>query len=290
MKKYYEKFHLVEINRTFYEYPRMSTVAGWREKAPSNFEFTVKAHQSISHKFRFELEPSLRAFEQMKEICKTLKARILLIQTPGSLRPDKLGDAERFFRKISREGLSIVWETRGPAWEASNIREKLRETLREVGVSHVTDPFVAMPAYMSDVAYFRLHGLGKRLYYYQYTDTELRKLYELIKPLDAEGKTVYVLFNNLAMFDDGVRFMRYIETGKFPSLTGAVGLESIKKVVQKTRYPTTKGLLIKRLGWRLVELEKDRQVRLEELLGALPSKSYAGAEEVLRELKGLHKL
>jgi hypothetical protein len=226
----------------------------------------------------------------MKEICKTLKARILLIQTPGSLRPDKLGDAERFFRKISRGGLCIVWETRGPAWETPDIRRKLTETLREVEVSHVTDPFVTMPAYMSDVAYFRLHGLGKRLYYYQYTNIELRKLYEIIKPLDAKGKMVYVLFNNLAMFDDGVRFMRYIETGKFPSLRGAVGLESVKSVVQKTRYPTTKGLLIKRLGWRLVELEKDRQIRLEELLEALPSKTFTGADEVLRELKGLHDL
>jgi uncharacterized protein YecE (DUF72 family) len=288
MKKYYEKFQLVEINRTFYEYPKMSTVVGWREKAPSNFEFTVKAHQSISHKFRFELEPSLKAFEQMKEICKALETRILLIQTPGSLRPDKLGDAERFFRKISREDLCIVWETRGPAWETPDIREKLAETLREVEVCHVTDPFVIMPAYMGSVAYFRLHGLGKRLYYYQYTDAELRKLYEIIKPIEAEGRAVYVLFNNLAMFDDGVRFMYYVETGKLPSLTGAVGFESIRKVIEKTRYPTTKGLLIKRLGWRLVELERDRQIRLEELLGSLPQKSYTEAEEVLRELERLH--
>jgi uncharacterized protein YecE (DUF72 family) len=285
MKKYYEKFRLVEINRTFYEYPRMTTVAGWREKAPSDFEFTVKAHQDISHKFRFEIEPSVKAFERMTEICKTLQARILLIQTPGSFRPNNLDEAEKFFEKVKREDLCVVWETRGPAWENQNVKEKLTETLQRLNVPHVTDPFVAMPAYTSDVAYFRLHGLGKRLYYYQYTDDELKKLYETVKPLEAKGKTVYVLFNNLAMFDDGARFMNYIETGKFPSLTGAVGLESIKNVVRKTRYPTTKSLLLKRLGWRLVEPEEGKQTRLEEILKNLPSKSYKDVEEVLRELK-----
>jgi uncharacterized protein YecE (DUF72 family) len=287
MKRYYEKFRLVEINRTFYEYPKMSTVARWREKAPPNFEFTVKAYQGISHKFRFELQPSIKAFEQMKEICKTLKAHILLIQTPASLRPDKLGDVGRFFKKISRDGLVIVWETRGPAWEMPSIREELAETLQELDVPHVTDPFRAMPVYTSDVAYFRLHGLGKRLYYYQFTDEELKRLHELVKPLEAEDKEVYVLFNNLAMFNDAIRFMHFTETGSFLSLTGAVGLESVKTVIQKTRYPTTKALLLKRLGWRLVELEEGKQTRLNELLRNLPAKSYESIEEVLRELRKL---
>lgn len=285
MKRYYEKFQLVEINRTFYEYPKMSTVAGWRERAPADFEFTVKAHQEISHKFKFELKPSIKAFMQMMEICKSLRARVLLIQTPASFRPDKLGEAHRFFKKVNRENLCIVWETRGPAWEAPDVQKKLAEILREVNVPHVTDPFVASPFYTSDIAYFRLHGLGKRLYYYQYTDEELRKLYETIKPLNAKDKVIYVLFNNLAMFDDAIRFMHYLKTGSFLSLTGAIGLESIKIVIQKTRYPITKSLLLKRLGWRLVEWEKGRQVRLEELLRNLPSKSYADVNEVLQELK-----
>jgi uncharacterized protein YecE (DUF72 family) len=285
MKRYYEQFRLVEINRTFYEYPKIPTVARWREKAPSDFEFTVKSHQSISHKFRFELEPSIKAFEQMKKICETLKARVLLIQTPGSLRPDRLSDAEEFFRKISREDLRIVWETRGPAWEMPSIQEKLSESLRELDVSHVTDPFRTMPVYTSDVVYFRLHGLGKRLYYYQYSDKELKRLCELVRPYEAEGKEVYVLFNNLAMFTDGMRFLRFMETGSFPSLTGATGLESVKSVVQKTRYPTTKSLLLKRLGWRLIELEKGKQTRLNDLLKKLPSKSFENVDEVLQELR-----
>jgi len=285
MKKYYESFSLVELNCTFYEYPRMSTVAGWREKAPQDFEFTVKAHQDITHKFRFEMQPSLTAFETMKQICQTLKARILLIQTPGSFRPDKLGDAEEFLSKIKRDNLVVVWETRGSAWDTLEVREKLAESLEALNVVHVTDPFKMLPVYIRNLAYFRLHGLGKQLYYYQFTDDELKQLRKLVQPFERDGKEVYVLFNNLAMFDDAVRFMHYVKTGSFLSLTGAVGIDSVRKVIEKVRYPVTKSILSERLGWRLVELDKGKQTRLEELLKPLVSKSYGNVEEVLQEIE-----
>ncbi|KPV63919.1 MAG: hypothetical protein AOA65_1165 [Candidatus Bathyarchaeota archaeon BA1] len=284
MKRYHESFRLVELNNTFYQYPKISTVVGWRKKAPEGFEFTVKAHQDISHKFRLKAEPSLKAFEQMKQICKALGARILLIQTPGSVRPDRLEDAYRFFIKIDREDLVIVWETRGPSWDEPSVREKLAKMLQELDVPHITDPFRAMPTYTGNVAYFRLHGLGAQMYYYQYNDEELRRLYELIKPMEEDGKDVYVLFNNLSMFDDGLRFMRYLETGRFPSLTGAVGLGSVKSVMEKTRYPATKSVLLKKLGWKLVEVEEGKQIRLSELLKEAPPKTYRSVEEVLQEI------
>jgi len=286
MKKYYENFSLVELNRTFYEYPRMATVVGWREKAPPEFEFTVKAHQDISHRFKFEPEPSLRAFETMKQICQTLEARILLIQTPGSFRPDKLQEAEKFLGKIQRNGLVVVWETRGTAWDQPDVRKTLADSLKKLNVAHVTDPFKTLPVYTNQVAYFRLHGLGKELYYYQHSDNELKQLNRLVEPLERDGKEVYVLFNNLAMFEDAVRFKSYIETDSLPSLTGALGIDSVRKVIEKTRYPVTKSALSKRLGWRLIELEKEKQVKLDELLRQLPpSKSYTNVDEVLQEIR-----
>jgi len=285
MKMYYESFRLVELNCTFYTYPQTSTVVRWREKAPQDFEFTVKAHQDITHKFRFEMELSLPAFETMKQICQTLKARILLIQTPSSFRPDKLSDAEEFLGKIKRDDLVVAWETRGPAWGTPDIRKKLAERLEALSVVHVTDPFKALPVYTENVAYFRLHGLGKQLYYYQYAEDELKQLRRLVQPFEHDGKEVYVLFNNLAMFDDATRFMHYVKTNSFPRLSGAVGMESVRKVVEKIRYPVTKSLLSQRLGWKLVELENGEQTRLEDLLKPITSKSYGSVEEVLREIE-----
>jgi uncharacterized protein YecE (DUF72 family) len=291
MKRYFENYRLVELNSTFYEYPKLETVEGWREKAPGDFEFTVKAHQDISHKAKMKLdETCIKAFEKMKEICRTLNAKILLIQTPGSFRPDKLGEAEKFFANINREDLTLVWETRGPEWEKPEVVGRLRQVLSRLNVVHVTDPFRVLPAYTGQIAYFRLHGLGEELYYYQYTDEELRRLSEIAKNFEAEGKTVYVLFNNLSMFEDGLRFMHYLSSGKFPKVTGAVGLESVKSVIAKTRYPTPKSMLVKKVGWRLVEIEEGKQVRLAELLAELPSKTYKNAEELLNALKTAKKL
>jgi hypothetical protein len=46
-------------------------------------------------------------------------------------------------------------------------------------------------------------------------------------------------------------------------------------------------MLIRKLGWRLVETEQGQQTRLETLLKNLLSKSYNSAGELLTELKTL---
>ena len=286
MKKYFENFSLVELNTTFYQYPRISTVEGWRAKAPENFEFTVKAHQDISHKFRLKSEKEcLEAFEKMKEICNILKAKILLVQTPASLRPGRLEDAKEFFSKIPREDLIVVWETRGPAWDKEEARQRLAELLEKLDIPHVVDPFKNTPVYVGKTAYFRLHGLGERLYYYQYSDDELKRLFNIAREYETKAEEVYVFFNNLSMFDDAIRFKHYIEKGKFPSLTKNVGLESVREVLSKTRYPASKSMLLKKVGWKLVEIEKGRQIRLEDVLREIPSKTYNNIDELMKEIK-----
>lgn len=291
MKKYFEKFSLVELNSTFYQYPRMETVESWRQKAPESFEFAVKAYQDISHKARLKVgETSLEAFERMKQICKALNSKILLVQTPGSFRPDKLGDAERFFESVDREDLVLVWESRGSAWETTEVRERLGYVLEKLDVVHVTDPFRVMPAYTSEIAYFRLHGFGERMYYYQYSDNELRRLKELIKEYEADEKEVYVLFNNLSMFEDGLRFTEYLSKKTFPKITSSTGLSSVKEVAERTRYPASKSVLIRKLGWRLVEVEEGKQVRLDSVLAGLSSKIYKNVDELLDYVKAAMKI
>jgi len=291
MKKYFKNFSLVELNSTFYQYPRMETVEGWREKAPENFEFTVKAHQDISHKAKIKVEEaSLQAFERMKQICKALNSKIMLIQTPGSFRQDRLGEAEKFFREVNREGLVLVWETRGPAWETNEAYKRLGQVLEKLDVTHVTDPFRVMPAYTGEIAYFRLHGLGKQMYYYQYSDAELQRLKELVTLYKKGGKRVYVLFNNLSMFEDAKRFMEYLSKGVFPRITDAIGLASIREVAERTRYPASKNMLIKKVGWRLVEVAEGKQARLDTFLTDLASKVYESAEELLKDIKSVKKI
>jgi len=287
-KRYYEAFDLVELNSTFYNYPKTKLVEKWRTEALGGFEFTVKAHQDISHNHMLDLsEECIEAFERMKSICEILDSKILLVQTPSSFRPtpENMKRVRRFFSRIDRGRLMVVWETRGPDWDLPRMRNELGRCLKELNVPHVTDPFRSMPTYTGKTAYFRLHGLGARMYYYQYSDMELKELAAKVKPFEKKAEAVYVLFNNLSMFEDGLRFIQYLKTGTLPSVTGAVGLESVRVLIEHTRYPIPKGKLSKLFGWRLVDWKKGEQIRLDELLKKIPVKTYGSAYEVIEEIK-----
>ena len=54
LKAYSEVFNFVEVNYTFYEYPDMHTVEGWRKTVPKNFTFSVRCHQDLTHKIGFK--------------------------------------------------------------------------------------------------------------------------------------------------------------------------------------------------------------------------------------------
>ncbi|MEM2137391.1 MAG: DUF72 domain-containing protein, partial [Candidatus Methanomethylicia archaeon] len=61
----------------------------------------------------------------------------------------------------------------------------------------------------NNIAYLRLHGLGKRMYNYKFTDEDLQKLKNIIKGLNVSE--CYTLFNNIYMYDDAKRFMQLME-------------------------------------------------------------------------------
>jgi len=123
------------------------------------------------------------------------------------------------------------------------------------------------------------------MYYYQYSNEELKRLHGFAKSFEDERKKVYVLFNNLAMFDDALRFRRYIECGEFPALTAKVGIESLREVMKGIKFPATKSVVLKVVAWKLVELEDGKQVRIDQFLKDIPSKAYKSIDEVLREVK-----
>src|SRR5688572_10814388 len=47
--KYFHLFSCVEVQHTFYEPPKLATLERWREEAPPDFEFVLKAWQLITH-------------------------------------------------------------------------------------------------------------------------------------------------------------------------------------------------------------------------------------------------
>lgn len=221
--KYYERYSLLEVQKTFYKPPQLKTVERWREQAPDNFEFTLKAWQLITHepssptyaKARLQMPEDRRhrygsfrptdevfvAWEETRRQAEALRARLVIFQCPASFTPshEHKENMRDFFRQIERGDLILAWEPRGKWGEV-----EIKELCQELDLVHCVDPFKGLPVW-GDLAYFRLHG--RRSYYYNYTDADLQQLLEWCRAYE----DAYCLFNNVSMWDDGLRMKELVE-------------------------------------------------------------------------------
>jgi len=229
---YYKKFSLVELQSTFYKLPRLETAKKWRKAAPEGFEFTLKAFQAITHPvtsptwrkagvkvpleraerygFLKPTDENIEAWESTRRIAEVLEAKVVVVQCPPTFiySVATVTDINGFFNSINRDGLEIAWEPRNPSW----LPEIVKILCDKLNLVHVVDPFKerTVTAYR-ELIYYRLHGLGKRMYVYKYTDEDHRRLYtEFVEPYTQYGKEVYILWNNVAMAEDAERFQKLI--------------------------------------------------------------------------------
>ncbi len=221
---YYEAFGVIELQDTFYKLPQPETVKRWRDEAPPDFEINVKAWQAVTHPSTSPTwrqgrlpegdpehigllqptEENLKAWAQTAEVAKTLQSKVLVVQTPPKFEStrENVKNVRTFFSTVKRP-CAVGWETRGP-W-ADDVVKKLCEDLNLI---HIVDPFRHKPATVSDIVYFRLHGIGpgEVNYKYKYTDDDLRRLQWFVKMYEKAARDVYVMFNNISMGEDAVRF------------------------------------------------------------------------------------
>ena len=221
-QSYASSFSCVEVQQTFYQPPQLSTLERWRSEMPSDFEFTLKAWQLITHEARsptyrrlkkllsareklavgaFRASPIVyEAWEVTVACARALRAKTILFQCPASFTQNKKNVArlENFFSVIDRHGLNLCWEPRGD-WDP----DLVRSLCANLALRHVVDPFVSKTV-TPDKPYFRLHGrAGWR---YKYETSELVELAAMLP----RNKSGYVFFNNSAMTEDALRFSELI--------------------------------------------------------------------------------
>lgn len=218
MRKYFEKFEVVEVQKTFYKPISVETAEKWKKMTPNNFEFCVKALQVITHPpssptyrkaklyvkeggFFKPIKEVFEAWQLTKNIADVLKAKIIVFQTPKSFKEceENVKNMEEFFNSIER--YTFVWEPRG--WSNGAIEK----VCGELNLVHCVDPFVTKPLY-GDINYFRLHGSHKKMYKHKYSQDELIWLKNFCKK---SNKDTYVLFNNVYMRDDAANFKKLLE-------------------------------------------------------------------------------
>lgn len=278
-------FNFVEVNSTFYQIPPLEEVERWRRRVPPDFQFTVRAHQTITHKHKLQpTQEALVTFEKMKEICNTLRTGILHLQTPPSFKPTRhaISDLRNLVTSSNLGKLRLALEMRGT--NPSKLPSQLSKVMQEHDIIHCTDISKGeTPAYNSDILYSRLFGKGEHNVY-QPTDEELAEIDN--KASNGNFQKVIMSFHFVRMYKDATRLKIYKETGKFPQLTGSTGLSSLEEVLSEdARFPSTNQDLVRSQGWKLFDLSEERRVHARELLQQLPEGTYNNIAEVRETLQ-----
>jgi uncharacterized protein YecE (DUF72 family) len=201
---YSRVFDTVEINNTFYRLPEASTFEAWRERAPKNFLYAIKASRFITHlkRLREPEEPVTRLFERACHLQTYLGP--VLYQLPESFHLD-LTRLDDFLALLPRTLGEIngspadhvirhVFEFRHPSWYVAETQAVLRAhgavmCLHDKAGSAIFEPLDTPFCYM------RFHGPGGR-YFGRYEARRLEHWGATLAEQWRAGRDVYAYFNN----------------------------------------------------------------------------------------------
>ncbi|MEM2833669.1 MAG: DUF72 domain-containing protein, partial [Candidatus Korarchaeota archaeon] len=145
-----------------------------------------------------------------------LNARVLLIQTPASFNPtsENIKKALRFFEylsdkiKESKADFWIGWEPRGEWMKNFHNLDNVFSSFNNI--THVVDIFFHEPITVRKIMYFRLHGKPYLNYRYKYSDEDFKFLIQRIDSLKKTSDSIFLMFNNVYMEQDVLRFKKFL--------------------------------------------------------------------------------
>ncbi|MGH3674549.1 MAG: DUF72 domain-containing protein [Mycobacterium sp.] len=191
---YVEEFETVELNASFYRWPRDSTFEGWRKRLPKGFTMAVKAHRGLTH-FR-RLKSPEQWVERFERCWKALgdRAEALLVQLHPELERDD-ARLDSFLRLMPRR-IPVAVELRHPSWNDPAVFALL-EGHRAAYVVMSGAELARVPRATSNLVYIRMHGPEPAsLYTGSYSEDDLRWWADRVLAWHGEGKRVDVYFNN----------------------------------------------------------------------------------------------
>ncbi|HEV2120001.1 MAG TPA: DUF72 domain-containing protein [Candidatus Bathyarchaeia archaeon] len=281
LKAYSSAYDFVEVNSTYYRLPTPARVASWRRRVPPGFEFSLRCHRDVAELYRLESTPkSLRIIDSIEKTCRQLQATILTILIPATLVGSKelAPKLNSFLSNISVGRSRIAIEFRG-----GEPTEETLKTLQDHDAMHSVDISRQDPKVESNSLYSRLFGNGSENAY-EFDDNELQGIAAKASGLKFEKSIL--AFHGVRMYRDAARLKTFLNSGRFPSLTGQVGLESLREVLEEdTEFPTSRSELISKQGWKLYDKTPEVRARVASVLEKLPEASYMTLGEVLSSLK-----
>jgi len=189
--EYYSKFfNSVEVNSTFYNWPPEEVFDGWRERVNKDFKYTIKVHNQITHRRKFNETYSF--ISRFYDLGKRLDGKLgtFLFQLPPSIKKD-MEFLERACDQFNVKKYKNVFEFRDASWydvEVFDFMKKKKVVFCCIDALNYPKHVVST----SDTFYIKL--LGKE-YRHDYSWDELLEIEKKIKALK-RVKDYYIYFDN----------------------------------------------------------------------------------------------
>jgi uncharacterized protein YecE (DUF72 family) len=194
LRCYVRCFSTVEVNSTFYHWPREATFQNWYQRLPEGFVLTVKAPRGLTHAARLyspetwlgRILPRLQTLHE--------KCGVLLVQLPPAMPRDL--DRLAYFLERAPSWLRVAVEFRHPSWQVDDVFA----LLERYGAAYCIMSGAGLPCILRATApfvYVRLHGPdAQHLYAGSYSDQDLRWWAARIDEWTGQRRDVFAYFNN----------------------------------------------------------------------------------------------
>jgi uncharacterized protein YecE (DUF72 family) len=188
LSHYATQLNAVEVNYTFRQLVKESTLQNWLADTPPGFRFTIKAHQVITHIKRLKGTEDFvpRFLGTIEPLASAGKLGPVLFQLPPNLKADH--EALRAFLKTLPKRLQAAFEFRNASWFCDETYAALKEHNAALCVAETeerTTPEVAT----ADFVYYRFRKPN-------YPQDERKAMVERIQQHLAAGRDVFAYFKH----------------------------------------------------------------------------------------------
>ncbi|HEX3874376.1 MAG TPA: DUF72 domain-containing protein [Solirubrobacteraceae bacterium] len=191
---YTRSFGTVELNSSFYRWPRPYAFRSWRSRLPDGFQFSVKAPRGLTHGKRLYapeawVDRIAAGWHELGD-----KRAMLLVQ----LAADQTRDDARlaYFLGLLPRWIRTTVELRHPSW----VDDGIFAMLEDHQAAYCVMSGANLPCVLRATApcvYVRLHGPDQdHLYGGSYSDSDLSWWSDRLREWDRAGRDVFVYFNN----------------------------------------------------------------------------------------------
>lgn len=203
LEYYATRFNTLELNNTFYRFPKAEQLKKTAERTPAKFKFTVKAHKVITHSRRMkDVGEKIAEFTDIAATGLGNKLSCILYQLPPSYSysEERMDDV---LQSLSGNKQNVV-EFRHASWWQPKVYEDLDK-------HHISFCSVSYPGLPDDnirtgkIFYKRMHGIPE-LFKSSYSDKILKELSEQVP---SKGPA-FVYFNN-TMYEAGYTNAAYLQ-------------------------------------------------------------------------------